>query len=254
MNSKKNLVLLLIVCFLSGFGFISVCNGIPKQAAIADIEWGINVGDKFTWVVSKSNESMGFLPKNSKFELAITSIENLTIAPGLPIDGVIANFSVYNSKTKLTSNILTNETFVVFDSNFNDTFFYAPFYDHGFFIPSNYYEGFMHGYMDNLFYDFNFNLFSYGFQNNSNYAMIAVNTSIKLVCKWEFNENFVTETLTIYQSTATNIQYLLVLDGISGESTTIPLGNYYLIFFGISLSAMTYLVYKKKLARKKVKK
>ncbi|GAG57932.1 unnamed protein product, partial [marine sediment metagenome] len=134
MNSKKNIILLLILCFLSGFGFISVCNGIPKQAAIADIEWGINMGDKFTWVVSKSNESMGFLPKNSKFELTITSIENLTIAPGLPIDGVRVNLSVYNSKTKLTSKLLTNETFVVFDSNFNDTFFYAPFYDQGFFI------------------------------------------------------------------------------------------------------------------------
>lgn len=245
MNSKRNLIFLLIFCFISGFGYISVCNGMPKLAA-ADIEWGINIGDKLTWVVSQSNESMGFLPKGSKFELTITSFENLTITPGEPIDSVRADLLVYNSKTKLSTDVLTNESFVVFYQDLNITSFYASFFDQGFFLPSNYYEGFIHGYRNSLL-SFGFNAYTYGFIDDK-YVFAIVNIATHIRCKWDFNENFVTETLTI-DKVPGEIQYLLVLD--EGGGSTIPFGNYYLIFFGISLSAMTYLVYKKKFAGKK---
>jgi hypothetical protein len=249
MNSKRNIIFLLIFCSISGFGYISVCNGMPKLAA-ADIEWGISVGDKFTWVVSQSNESMGFLPKGSKFELTITSFENLTITPGEPISGVKANLLVYNSKTKLSTDVLTNNTFAVFYQDSNTTFFYAPFFDQGFFLPSNYADGFVKGYRNTLAGIFHFNAFSYGFVNNK-YVILALNATTNLRCHWEFNENLVLEKLTIEYVPEENIQYLLVLDEDGG--TTIPFGNCYLIFFGISLSAMTYLVYKKKFVGKKGK-
>lgn len=249
MKRKRNLIFLLILGFIVSFGYVSVCNGIPRMAA-DDIEWGVNVGDKFTWVVSKTNESMGFLPKNSKFELTITEFENLTISPGEPIDLVRANFSVYNSETKQTIFLLSNHTFVTFIWLLNDTIFYAPFYDHGLFLPSNYYEGFIRGYMSVLANYFDFNAFSFGFVDET-YRLIAYNISNDIHCKWEFNENFVTDTLTIYQDTPTNIQYLLVLDGIDGDGGfTIPFGNNYLIFFGITLLATTYLIYIKKISGK----
>ncbi|MFX1279605.1 MAG: hypothetical protein ACFFA3_09320 [Promethearchaeota archaeon] len=246
MNSKKIQICLLLFFFVSGFAFISVCKGAPKLSA-ANFEWGIKEGDKITWVVSESNESKGFLPIGSKFELTITSIENASFLPGEIRDRIRADFSIYNSETKITTDILNNETFMSYRLDNNNTFFYDPFYQHGFFLPTNYYNGCAEGLWGDLYDNFGFNVYGYGFQEGI-FTIVAFNSTTSIACVWEFNENFITETLTIYEGSLDNIEYLLVLDKTRSGSS-IPLGNSYLLYFGITISAMIYVVYKKKFAR-----
>ena len=73
----------------------------------SDIEWGVSEGKTYTWKVIESAEILGTPPKDSTFELTITSINH-----NLDQSEVEVTLKSYNSKTESEATILNEEILI----------------------------------------------------------------------------------------------------------------------------------------------
>lgn len=243
MKAKKLcLALLVMFSLLIPFTLTSFALG-DLQLADPDIEWGVKEGSKYTWVVKESNESLGFLPVKSKYEITITSIRSMLGGDATELNATI---TAYNSQTELTTTLLDNQTFIYFDSATNITILYTLLTEHGFFIPPDYVDGFALGLFG--FYGSFFNpkgtMTAYGV-----FAFYGYRSSTDLVYMWMFNKNLICDNLVIafLDDDPENYQYWLVLKTDSGP--TISFGNFFLIISGFAILSLIY-IYIKKLEKK----
>ena len=70
MKSKKLLLIIVLNSLIIPCLFISFSN--------AQIEWQVSEGQKLTWTVTTSEASLGLLPVNSRYEMTITSINDVS--------------------------------------------------------------------------------------------------------------------------------------------------------------------------------
>ncbi|HUX98073.1 MAG TPA: hypothetical protein VMV49_00840, partial [Candidatus Deferrimicrobium sp.] len=139
-KSKKILLLWLVVNTLLFYGMVFS----NASSATSDIQWQIEEGDTFVWKVTKSTPGHGFLAVNSQYELTIT---NMTTWAGRGTNSteIKANFSVYDSTTKITAPLLVDQMFLRVDLDTEDVELYALFREHGFFMTIDYSLAFYYG-------------------------------------------------------------------------------------------------------------
>ncbi len=243
MKAKKLcLALLVMFSLLIPFTLTSFALG-DLQLADPDIEWGVKEGKTYTWVVKESNESLGFLPVKSKYEITITSIRSMLGGDATELNATITE---YNSQTESITTLLDNQTFIYFDSATNITTLYTLLTEHGFFIPPDYYDGFSLGLFG--FYGSFFNpkgtLTAYGI-----FTFYGYRSSTDLVYMWMFNKNGISDNLVIafLDDDPENYQYWLVLK--TDSDPTISFGNFFLIISGFAILSLIY-IYIKKLEKK----
>ena len=243
MKAKKLcLALLVMFSLIIPFTLTSFALG-DLQLADPDIEWGVKEGKTYTWVVKESNESLGFLPVKSKYEITITSIRSMSGGDATELNATI---KAYNSQTESTTTLLDNQTFIYFDSVTNTTTLYTLLTEHGFFIPPDYVDGFALGLLN--FYGSFFNpkdtLTVYGI-----FTFYGYRSSTDLVYMWTFNKNLISDNLVIafLEDDPGPYQYWLVLKTDSGPS--ISFGNFFLIIGGFAILSLIY-IYMKKLQKK----
>lgn len=74
MKAKNLLIVSLILTSLITPISLSSLSYANLHPANSEIEWGVAEDKTYTWIVKQTNESLGFLPKNSEFEMTVTSI------------------------------------------------------------------------------------------------------------------------------------------------------------------------------------
>lgn len=244
MKAKKFYITLLVIASLMvPFSLISFSYGSPHLSAY-DINWGVTEGRTYTWVVKESNTTLGFLPVDSKFKITVTSIRSMNDGDATELNATITQ---YNSLTLTTITILNDSMFIYFNAGTNTTSFYAPIYEHGFFIPINYNSYFYEGLRD---YFRNYSAFdSYGsaWYYDTIHSVNGFITSSDLRYAWVFNDNLITRQLFVaYFDDVSNeiYQYRLELQGSDG-APDIPYGNIFLIFTGLAILSLIY-IYKKR--------
>lgn len=242
MKGKKSVIVILILTSLIlPISNSALSNAIP-QPANGDIGWGVNEGKTITWVVKQTNESLGFLPKNSEFAITVTSISALGGGTATELNATI---TAYNSLTELTTTLLDNETFIYFDSVTNTTSLYTQVDDHPLFIPPDYIYHFAEGLLG--FYGSFFN--TKGYMTVSGiFTFYGYKTSNDLIYMWTFNQNGITDNFVSVgldddPQDPSDFQYWLV---IKSGSDSIPLGHFFLIFAGFTIFSLI-IIYKKKL-------
>lgn len=240
LKSKKIVLLYLgILCFITSFALVSPSLGSPRSSAY-DINWGVTEGTTYTWVVKESNTSLGFLPVDSNFKITVNSIRSVTGGNATELNATITK---YNSLTEQTTTILDNQRFIYFDAGTNTTLFYAPIYEHGFFVPTNYNLDFYEGLRDYFSSDYTFDQWGSTWQYDQLLFVHGYVISSDLYYDWTFNDKLITRVLWAahWDDVPNRIyQYLLELE-LSG----ISFGNFFLVFAGITIISLIY-VYKKK--------
>ncbi|MFX0140971.1 MAG: hypothetical protein ACFFDN_45450, partial [Candidatus Hodarchaeota archaeon] len=233
MKAKKFLFVLILNILIIPCIFGSFTN--------AEIEWQVNEGSKLTWIVQRTNESLGFLPVNSRYEMTITSIKSVPSMGSGEATELYVNLTVYNSVTTLSTQILNNETFSTYDSGTNTSTLYTYIDDHCFLIPPDYVDGFIVG-LDSFysgFFDYTLPLTTQGVFTFSGY-----DGATELLYMWMFNGNYIADNLVVvFMDTPSVFEYWLVLQQPINQ---ISIGNYFLIFAGLTIVSLLYL-YKKKL-------
>ena len=246
MKAKKFLMTIFVIASLMvPFSLISFSYGLPHLSA-EDIEWGVKEGKKYTWVVKVSNESLGFLPVGSRYEITVTSIRSMNSGNASELNATITK---YNSITKTTTTVLDDDIFIYFDNETSTTLFYAPFYDHGFFATTSDHLRFADGVDDTFSSEFGFTDPGRGWSDEQLNYIKAEDHATDLTYWWIFNDNSITQELRVDHPRdweEETFQYLLVLKGSSGA---ISYGNYFLIFLGLAMLSLIY-IHKKKLVKK----
>ncbi|MFX0179404.1 MAG: hypothetical protein ACFE78_04390 [Candidatus Hodarchaeota archaeon] len=237
LKSKKIFVIYLgLVCFITSFAFVSPILGSPRSSA-NDIEWGVTAGTTYTWVVKESNTSRGFLPVDSKFDITVTSIISLNGGNATELHATITK---YNSINQQTTTILNDQMFIYFNNATSTTSFYAPFYDHGFFMPPNDYDNYINGIMD--YFDTDYGFDSKGHGGGGGYVHVhGTDLSADLFYQWIFIDHSITEHFYISTYAVPETQYHLQLEVSAG----ISYGYYFLIFTCLAIISLIY-IYKKK--------
>ncbi|MFX1417992.1 MAG: hypothetical protein ACFE9N_03610 [Promethearchaeota archaeon] len=224
MKPKKLGLLIILSSLIFPWIFIS--------SSRAEIEWQVNEGDKFTWIVQASNETLGFLPVNSRYEMTITAIKSVADTTELYV-----NLSVYNSDTELTTKILTNETFSFFNSATNTTTLYTYITDHCFLIPPAYVDGFAEGLKN--FYSGFFNITD-DLTVSGVYSYFGWIEATNLLYNWLFNANYIADNLVVaFLNTPSIFEYWLVLQ--IPTTPTISIGYYFWVFLGIAAISLLYI-------------
>jgi len=240
MKSKKFLLIFILSCLIVPCIFVSFTN--------AEIEWQVKEGSKLTWLVKTSNETLGFLPVNSRFEMTITSIKSVPSGGLGDATELYVNLTVYNSVTTLRTQILINETFSTYDSGTNITTLHTYIDDHCFMIPPDYVDGFVVG-LENFyiaFFDYTLSLTTQGVFTFSGYDG-SITYGGGLLYMWMFNGNYIADNLVVvFMNAPSEFQYWLVLQG---PSSTISTGSWFLIFVGTTIVSLIY-IHKKKLNTK----
>ncbi|MFX1389426.1 MAG: hypothetical protein ACFE9Z_05100 [Promethearchaeota archaeon] len=233
MKSKKILLILILNCLIIPCVFVSFTN--------AEIEWQVNVGSKLTWVVRETNESLGFLPVNSRYEMIITEIKSVPSGGIGDATELYVNLTAYNSETTISTQILNNQTFSTYDSGTNISTLHTFIDDHCYMIPPDHVDGFIEG-LDSFYSGF----FSYTLQLTTQgiFTYSGYDGATDLLYMWMFNANFIADNLVVvYLDSADQFEYWLVLDV---PESAISIGFYFIIFAGLSLVSLVY-IYKKKL-------
>jgi hypothetical protein len=213
------------------------------ESANGEIKWGVKEGRTYTWVVKRTNASLGFLPVNSEYSITITSIRELGGGTAAELNATITE---YNSLTELTNTLLENETFIYFDSITNTTMLYAYVDNHSLVIPSSDYKlHFTEGLMG--FYGSYFTTKGYAFIAEI-FTFYGYKPSNELVYMWTFNQNGITDNFVcvfIYDEPddESDFQYWLVL---KSSSDSISMGNFFLIFIGFATISML-VIYERKM-------
>jgi hypothetical protein len=213
-----------------------------------DSEWRVSEGSNFVWIVDTSNESLGYLPVNSRYELTINSIVKSTNAEGYPVDSIFATLTKYNSSDESTTYILNNALYIYF--NVSSSWWrvrfdmYSPaFLEHGFFLPVSHYDNISDGLFNFLGDTGLFDSMGMG----SSGGRMWVNGRLKspdLRVAWYLNRDHIcTETeITDYQTD--EVVYSTYLEG-SRLQDKIPLGNFYLIIASLMVFCIVFITYKK---------
>jgi hypothetical protein len=239
-NTKIAFVLLtfLIFSFLyPTFSFASL------EPANGEIKWGVREGRTYTWIVKRTNGSLGFLPVDSEYSITVTSIRELGGGTATEINATITE---YNSATELTTTLLDNKTFIYFDSLTNITTLYTYIDNHSIFIPSpDYKYHFIEGLMG--FYGSFFNTKGY-LSVADIFTFYGYKSSNELVYMWTFNQNGITDNFIgvfIYDEPEdeSDFQYWLVL---KSSSDSIPSGNFFLLFLGFAIISLL-VIYRRKI-------
>jgi len=235
-----SIFLLIVISFLIPFSLLSFSYGNLHLSA-EDIEWGIKEGNKYTWVVRVSNESLGFLPVGSKYEITVTSIRSMNSGNASELNATITR---YNSKTKITTTVLNNGTFIYFDNETKTTSFYAPFNDHGFFTTKTDHLRFADGVDATFSSEFGFTDPGRGWNDEQLKYIKAEDHATDLTYWWLFNDKAVSYRLEVDHprdwEEGTN-QYVISLT----SSSAIPFESFYLIFMGVAILSLIY-SYKKR--------
>lgn len=246
MKAKKFLMTIFVIASLMvPFSLISFSYGLPHLSA-EDIEWGVKEGKKYTWVVKVSNESLGFLPVGSRYEITVTSIRSMNSGNASELNATITK---YNSNTKTTTTVLDDDIFIYFDNETSTTLFYAPFNDHGFFATTSDHLRFADGVDDTFSSEFGFTDPGRGWSDERLVYIKAEDHATDLTYWWFFNDNSVTQELRVDHPRDWDegtFQYLLVLKVSSGA---ISFENFFLIFMGVAVLSLIYFS-KKKLVKK----
>ncbi|MFX0033188.1 MAG: hypothetical protein ACFE8E_13090 [Candidatus Hodarchaeota archaeon] len=240
-SKKIYLIYLGIFCLIINFGLFSPGLGSPCSSAY-NISWGVTEGNTYTWIVRETNTSLGFLPVNSEFRITVNSIRALN---GGNATGINATVTRYNSVTQQTTTILDNQMFIYFDAGTNTTSFYAPIYEHGFFVPTNYGHHFYEALVDYISNYYAFDQWgSTSYTDGRLIFLSGYNISSDLYYRWHFNDNLITSELIVahWDDLFDNIyQYRLELEWVEA----ISYGNFFLVFAGITIISLIY-IYKKK--------
>ena len=241
MKAKNLLIVSLILTSLITPISLSSLSYANLHPANSEIEWGVAEGKTYTWIVKQTNESLGFLPKNSEFEMTVTSIMALGGGSATELNATI---TVYNSATELTTTLLDNETYAYFNSTTNSTTLYTQIDDHGLILPPGYEEGFAQG-LDVFYGSFFTYLLDMTVQGI--FAIAGYKTSNDLVYMWTFNANGITDNFVAVDINAdagdpSNFDYWLVL---KSGSDSIPLGHFFLVFAGLAIISLIFISKKK---------
>jgi len=204
----KRMILVLLAIIMLNFVIIfqNTCNSHAKlDLASPDIEWHVKKGDKFTWVVKKSSSStFNFLPKDSTYELEITSID--TTASNSTINGKLIK---YNADDDIKTTILNSELFLQYNHTPNGAKFYTAFLDQCFIAPKAFAD-----YIDeieNFYYDeLGFSTSGMQYSGDKLDFFYINNLSNSLILSWDFNDNHVAELLEVTEYGETT--YLLKLE------------------------------------------
>ena len=242
MKAKKFLMTLFVIASLMApFSLISFSYGNPQLSA-DEIEWGVEEGDSYTWVVKTSNESLGFPPVGTKFEINITSIRSMLNGNATELNATITR---YTSSGAVAEVRLNNERFIYFEHTQKKNFsFYAPIYDHCFFAPKNYATNFQ----DGILYYFEHN---YGWGSMGSMVYRGKLTSVNkeesnLFYMWKFSNYIGHKLIVSFRGEYSDgiYQYVLELEG-SGGTPAISYENLFLIFTGLAILSLIY-IYKKR--------
>jgi hypothetical protein len=228
MKSKNLGILILLNSLVIPCLFISFSN--------AQIEWQVSEGQKLTWTVTTSEASLGLLPVNSRYEMTITSINDVS---GTATE-LYVNLSSYNSLTQSTTPILTNQIFCTFDSSTNTTTLYTYIDDHCFLIPPAYVDDFIVGL--EAFYS---GFFTYTLQLTTQgvFTFSGYDSATDLLYMWTFTSNYIADNLVIVDiDFPEDFLYWMVL---KTSSTAISGGNFYLVFLGLSTISLIYIFSKR---------
>lgn len=249
------LFFIFITIGLSGLFIGTFSNAFSQPSLSAEVvEWRVSEGTKLVWIVDISNESLGYLPVNSRYELTIESISSTTNTEGYPVDTIYATLMKYNSSDESMTLLLDDVLYIHF--NVSSIWWrvkfdmYSPaFLEHGFIMPishrSNVTDGLFNFFGDTGLFDSN--------GIGSSLGKMWVNGRLKstdLRISWYFNtDNICSETrITNYQTD--EVCYSTYLEG-SRIQDKIPLGNFYLIIASFMVLCIVYISYKK--IRKNVK-
>ncbi len=233
------LIYLVVIGFFISFALIT-----PSYAQPNEIEWGVEEGDLYTWVVKKSNTSLGFPPVGAKFEINITSIRSMLNGNATELNATITR---YTSGGAVAEVRLNNERFIYFEHIQKKNFsFYAPFYDHCFFAPKNYVTNFADGIRYYFRNTYDFGSLGSGIVHGKLTSVGGEDDSIGLYYRWEFS-NYIGHKLTVFyvgNYSQRIYQYVLELQG-SGGAPAISYGNFFLIFTSLAILSLIY-IYKKR--------
>ena len=237
---KVFLLYLTVIGFFLSFALIS-----PSLAQPNDIEWNIEEGDSYTWIVKTSKPGLGFPPVGSKFTINITSIEYYPPSTYGNASRIYAIITYYNSTDELTYTILDNSIFVFF--NHTNTFWHnVSFYSetvkyHGFFAPLTYGLEYEDGLSD-WFSDHGFTGGSASLKYGELLFFSENEGSTNFSYDWYFKNlvSYKLEVLDVEKDT----KYLLLLEGYDDENA-ISYGNFFLIFSGVAILSLIYVYMKK---------
>jgi hypothetical protein len=237
---------------------VSIYSRAYLNTAVHQIEWKVEEGDTFTWIVKKTSDNFNLLPVNSKYVLTIDSISiNNTFYPDIISTYINATLTKYNSGDKSTTVLLDNSQYLSFTETLYGNYSSMPSftYDQGFIIPATPSSlGFLEGFVDVVESNYSFTMYAISLGTEGYPRFSAYNFTIDLRCSWEFNENFITEKLTFYNITNISnpeILYELVLaGGTTGGS--ISFGFFLFVPIGVILVTMIYLT-KKNLKSSKIR-
>ena len=242
MKCKKKLVIVFLILTSLILPITqSILINAKLQPANGDVEWGVREGRTYTWIVKQTNESLGFLPVSSEFEITVTSI---TALGGGTVTELNATITVFNSLTELTTTLLDNETFIYFDSATNTTTLYTQVDDHPLFIPPDYIYHFAEGLLG--FYGSFFSTKGY-ITASSIFIFYGCKTSNDLIYMWTFNQNGITDNFISVglhddPDDPSDFQYWLVL---KSGSDSIPFGNFFMIIIGFAIISLIFISKKK---------
>ncbi len=204
--SQKNIVLSLLILLNLILIFQNpYINCAEYTAANSDIEWLVEKGDTFTWIVKESNsDKFDFLPVNSSYTLEITEID--TTSAYSQIKGILTKYD--KDKDKETQ-ILDSELFLRYNHTpSSEVKFFTPFLDQCFVAPKAFTDFFSSVY--NFYsHELGFNGASYENENINSLLLSNSSNSVELI--WSFNsDNNVAESLEVTEYGETT--YLLELE------------------------------------------
>ena len=223
-----------------------------QNSAIHEIEWQVEEGDTFTWVVLKTSDNFNLLPLNSRYTLTINTIRIVSSVGGENISTFVnATLTRYNSGDKSTTVLLDNSLYLSYTETLyeNDSSISQFTIDQGFVLPSKGYEGFYDGFTWFFFsYTYDFDAVGWGLNEEGEFGFSAYNLSNHLICSWDFNKDFVTDTLTFYNTSDPYnpvILYELILSSRAGKNESISFGYFFSLPIIISFATIVYLTDKK---------
>ncbi|MFX1490248.1 MAG: hypothetical protein ACFFBI_13940, partial [Promethearchaeota archaeon] len=243
------LFFLFITIGLSGLFIMTFSNAFTRPLISAEnIEWRVSEGTKLVWIVDESDESLGYLPVNSRYELTIESISSSINGEGYPVDMIYATLMKYNSSDESTSFLLNNDPFIFFNvSNYwwrvRLDILSPAFIEYGFILPfshlDNITEGIFNFFGDTYLFD------SYGIDGQQGSIHISAHLkSPDAHVSWFFNKNNVCKETRIEDLDPNKVYYSTYLEG-SRLQDKISLGNFYLIIAGFMVLCIVSISFKK---------
>ncbi len=201
--TKKSSVLLLALFLNLMLIFQNSC--VNNVVANPDIEWFVEKGDTFTWIVKESSsDQFDFLPVNSSYTLEITKID--TTSDYSKINSVLTKYD--KDKDKETT-ILDSEQFLRYNHTpSSEVIFYTAFLDQCFIAPKAFTDFFDSVYD---FYSLEFGFDGSFYDNDEIGGLTLINNSNSLELTWSFSsDNNVAESLEVTEYGETT--YLLELE------------------------------------------